>query len=869
IEYLARHRGADDHLRPASRDLEWYQVYMLDIWALVVLIIAVYVAFLVSCCRFLFCCSRGGENKVTSKRQKVSGSHPKTRAFITHGGMLGTQEASYHGVPMIGFPMGADQHLNLVKSVRDGVAVKMDWGNYSAETIVDSVTLVINDPSYKSNVMKRKQLLHDQPESPLQRAVWWIEYLARHRGADDHLRPASRDLEWYQVYMLDIWALVVLIIAVYLAFLVSCCRFLFCCSRGGENKVTSKRQKVDNMTRLMIRSILTLVLLITSCVLCANKNPPTTNAPENRAKSETGSKASVNEPANTAQQAKQRTATDEKDHTSANSSKNTSADAKRAEETVTRSSAKNQTQQQQCYKIFIVAPFAPKGDNEVFSTLAAGLAARCHQVTSLVAFPVQKSVILPKGVKELSSKTYRTLSDELRRFTRDSFSRFATWDAIKFIWEKARQAGNVCERFLADPLTKRLLTDDVEKFDILLLAPSLSEECQLIFAQIHKTRFNTPWVHFITTSSDYSTSLLSPNRFLDLPDKQGFLERSLNAILTVLANWVRVKYAYPKIEGVLRREVDPTFDSLEKLEETSALLLLGSDEILGYPAVRSGQEIQVGGLQCREPKPLSSEELESWYQESGQTGVLIVGLGFTIKELSAEDTATFATAFGKIKQKVLWESSENSTGLPKNVRTTSALTHDMLGHPKTRAIITTGSVRGTQEACYHGIPILALLTNAEQRMNIHKVVRDGIGISLSWANLTTASIINAVNALTSPNNRFKKNILRKSRLMKNQMTSPLDRAIWWLEFVAREKDTRLLRPAIRDMPSYQVHLVDVASFLVILLVLHLCGIGLTLLFYCRCRNKRREVDKDLGSIFNYDSGSSNRGSRNKDVFKRD
>jgi glucuronosyltransferase len=73
--------------------------------------------------------------------------HPKCKAFVTHGGMMGTQEASYHGVPMVGFPMGADQHLNLARSARDGVAVKLDWHNYTADSLAKAINLVISDPS--------------------------------------------------------------------------------------------------------------------------------------------------------------------------------------------------------------------------------------------------------------------------------------------------------------------------------------------------------------------------------------------------------------------------------------------------------------------------------------------------------------------------------------------------------------------------------------------------------------------------------------------------------------------------------------------------------------------------------------------------
>jgi glucuronosyltransferase len=35
--------------------------------------------------------------------------HEKARLFISHGGLLGTQETIYHGVPILGLPLGRDQ----------------------------------------------------------------------------------------------------------------------------------------------------------------------------------------------------------------------------------------------------------------------------------------------------------------------------------------------------------------------------------------------------------------------------------------------------------------------------------------------------------------------------------------------------------------------------------------------------------------------------------------------------------------------------------------------------------------------------------------------------------------------------------------
>uniref|UniRef100_A0A8C4ML50 UDP-glucuronosyltransferase n=1 Tax=Equus asinus asinus TaxID=83772 RepID=A0A8C4ML50_EQUAS len=129
--------------------------------------------------------------------------HPKTKAFITHGGANGIYEAIYHGIPMVGIPLFADQPDNVVHVKTKGAAVRLDFTTMSSTDLLHALKRVINDPSYKENAMKLSRIQHDQPMKPLDRAVFWIEFVMRHKGAK-HLRPASHDLNWFQYHSLDV-----------------------------------------------------------------------------------------------------------------------------------------------------------------------------------------------------------------------------------------------------------------------------------------------------------------------------------------------------------------------------------------------------------------------------------------------------------------------------------------------------------------------------------------------------------------------------------------------------------------------------------------------------------------------------------------
>ena len=57
--------------------------------------------------------------------------------------------------------------------------------------------------SYREKMNKVSSLMRDQMESPLERAVYWIEYVTRHDGAP-HLRTASHKLSFIQRNLFDV-----------------------------------------------------------------------------------------------------------------------------------------------------------------------------------------------------------------------------------------------------------------------------------------------------------------------------------------------------------------------------------------------------------------------------------------------------------------------------------------------------------------------------------------------------------------------------------------------------------------------------------------------------------------------------------------
>lgn len=132
-------------------------------------------------------------------------AHPKTRVFVTHGGTNGVQEAIFHGVPVVGLPLFLDQPDNVSRLRAKGGAVLLDIATLDRHVFADALMRALYDPSYRENMQKLSRLHRDQPVKPLDLAVFWIEYVMRHKGAR-HLRTHANKMSWFVYHSVDVIA---------------------------------------------------------------------------------------------------------------------------------------------------------------------------------------------------------------------------------------------------------------------------------------------------------------------------------------------------------------------------------------------------------------------------------------------------------------------------------------------------------------------------------------------------------------------------------------------------------------------------------------------------------------------------------------
>ncbi|CAO2625349.1 UDP-glucuronosyltransferase 1A9 [Lemmus lemmus] len=150
--------------------------------------------------------------------------HPKTRAFITHSGSHGIYEGICNGVPMVMMPLFGDQMDNAKRMETRGAGISLNVLEMTADDLENALKAVINDKSYKENIMRLSRLHKDRPIEPLDLAVFWVEYVMRHKGAP-HLRPAAHDLTWYQYHSLDVIGFLLAIVLTVVFIVFKCCSY--------------------------------------------------------------------------------------------------------------------------------------------------------------------------------------------------------------------------------------------------------------------------------------------------------------------------------------------------------------------------------------------------------------------------------------------------------------------------------------------------------------------------------------------------------------------------------------------------------------------------------------------------------------------
>lgn len=78
-------------------------------------------------------------------------SHPKLTLFMSHCGLGSVAEAKYHGVPIVGLPLGIDQSTNADSIVAQGWGEKLSVDDLNQDDLESVLQKVLQNSKYLMN----------------------------------------------------------------------------------------------------------------------------------------------------------------------------------------------------------------------------------------------------------------------------------------------------------------------------------------------------------------------------------------------------------------------------------------------------------------------------------------------------------------------------------------------------------------------------------------------------------------------------------------------------------------------------------------------------------------------------------------------
>ncbi|XP_045481096.1 UDP-glycosyltransferase UGT5-like isoform X8 [Harmonia axyridis] len=464
-------------------------------------------------------------------------------------------------------------------------------------------------------------------------------------------------------------------------------------------------------------------------------------------------------------------------------------------------------------KILVVFPHEGQSHLWVFAPIIRQLASRGHDLTVLTRYSL--SLKSDNYVEMILKGKFKGVHD----FTLEMFDKTSVELSLGSAVVLSLMGSEACDSMFSDAQTQKLMASN-QKFD-LIIAEMFNSECFLAFVD----QFQAPVIGVSsTTLMPWYTGTFGQ------PDNPSYIENNHKASMSmdflgrvenfILKMWYdsihffQLKYNHYLIEKKLRRKIS----SFDDLMRNISLLFVNSHFTLHQAKPLVPGIVEVGGIHVGVAKKLP-ENIEKFINES-KHGVIYFSLGSMIKghTFPQEKKDAFLKAFARLPQRVLWKwENETMPGKPDNVMIQKWMPQfDILSHPNVKAFISHGGLLGTTEAVHCGVPMMVMPQYGDQYTNAKAVEANGGGVILYLKDATEEKVYNNLKTILDPEFRAKAKAL--SERFRDRPMSPMDTAIYWVEYVARHKGAPHMKTAAVDMPLYQYLLLDVLAFLGLILL---------------------------------------------------
>ncbi|CAH0715617.1 unnamed protein product, partial [Brenthis ino] len=476
----------------------------------------------------------------------------------------------------------------------------------------------------------------------------------------------------------------------------------------------------------------------------------------------------------------------------------------------------------ECANILYVTPFSSPSHNILLRPIGVELARRGHNVTVITSI---REKAPPPNYREVMVDD-RKIWDLIGGERPNVFS-MVDMSAEDF-HHKILWAGGVAytELTLNSTDVKNFLKED-HNFD-LVISEQFYQEALYVLA--HK--YNTPLVlistfgncmrHNIVNRNPLQLSTVVPE-FLDLMDISSFWGRLRNLYFTTY-EYLYWRFVYLKKQEKLVKQYLPDLaepvPSLYSLQENVSLMMINSHFSFDTSAALLPNIVEIGGIHLSRSNASLPKDLQKLLDESTH-GVVYVSFGSNARssELAIEKKRAFINVFKKLKQTVLWKWEDDKfEDKPNNVETRKWFPQkEILAHPNIKVFISHGGLIGTQEAVFNGVPLIGVPIYADQYNNLLLVQETGFGKILQYHEINEVTLENILQEILN-NETYAIKAKEMSRTFKDRPMSALDTAMFWIEYVIRNKGAEYMKNPARNISWIAYSMIDAYIFIITLFV---------------------------------------------------
>ena len=165
---------------------------------------------------------------------------------------------------------------------------------------------------------------------------------------------------------------------------------------------------------------------------------------------------------------------------------------------------------------------------------------------------------------------------------------------------------------------------------------------------------------------------------------------------------------------------------------------------------------------------------------------------------------------------------------------------DILAHSNLKVFITHAGQSSFQELLCHQKPGLAVPVQGDQPLNAKELVGMGAGLSVPYQKLNEEDLYNALDKVIH-DPKFAEAAKEMGSTLNDQITRPLNRAVWWIEHVMRHPTMYAGKSPVHKLYWYQYFLLDVFGLYAVLLYI-IFKVLKFLFSLCCCRSSKTKIE---------------------------